>query len=179
MNRVEGILGELADALAQAKLASALVGGHAVNAWLEPRFTADIDLTIEADPNAVRKVQRVLEQRGWMVEREYGANLPSGPDFIRFARGPNESVIELQVAKTDYQREVIRRAVAGSAGFAVPVATIEDLIVLKLIAHRHKDRLDLLGLAALPKVDWSYVKRWAAEWDVTDRLTALLNEMRN
>jgi hypothetical protein len=37
--------------------------------------------------------------------------------------------------------------------------TPEDLIVMKLIAHRPKDRIDLLGLVALPGLDWSYVER--------------------
>jgi hypothetical protein len=53
------------------------------------------------------------------------------------------------------------------------VATPEDLIVLKLIADRPKDRQDLLGLVALPDLDWAYVARWAAEWDVAERLAAL------
>ena len=50
------------------------------------------------------------------------------------------------------------------------VATKEDLIVLKLIADRPKDRIDLEGLCALDGNDWSYVERWAREWDVLGRL---------
>ena len=49
----------------------------------------------------------------------------------------------------------------------------EELLVMKLIAHRSKDQIDASGLARLEGLDWPYVERWAAEWDVTDRLRAL------
>ena len=39
-------LGALSGTLAEAEVVYALIGGHAVNAWVEPRFTADIGLTI-------------------------------------------------------------------------------------------------------------------------------------
>lgn len=77
-------------------------------------------------------------------------------------------VIEVQVAKTEYQREMLQRAVASETG--ARVATREDLIVLKLIADRAKDKLDLEGLMVLDGLDWEYVERWAREWDVVDRL---------
>ena len=41
---------DVARILSGAGAAYALIGGHAVNAVLEPRFTADIDVTIAAEP---------------------------------------------------------------------------------------------------------------------------------
>jgi hypothetical protein len=41
-------LGVLAEALAEAEIDDAVIGGHAVNAWLKPRFTACIDVTMTA-----------------------------------------------------------------------------------------------------------------------------------
>jgi hypothetical protein len=79
--------------------------------------------------------------------------------------------LKVQTAKTEFQREVLRRAAVRHDGSHV--ATPEDLIVMKLIAHRPKDRIDLLGLVALPGLDWSYVERWADEWQVRDRLDTL------
>lgn len=89
----------------QAGVAYAVIGAHAVNAWIEPRLTADIDVTALLD-------REILSQGG------------------------------------------------------VRVATPEDLIVLKRIANRAKDQIDVLGLVALPSLDWAYVERRAAEWEV-------------
>ena len=40
----------LLDLLDEAGVEYAVIGGHAVNAWLEPRFTADVDVTVHAPP---------------------------------------------------------------------------------------------------------------------------------
>ena len=99
---------------------------------------------------------------------------PSGPDFLRFRSTAGPMVLELQAAKTALQRELIRRATPASEGLRV--ATPEDLIVLKLIANRPKDRLDLVGLCALPSIDGGYVERWAQEWDLTEELRRIRSE---
>jgi hypothetical protein len=52
-------------------------------------------------------------------------------------------------------------------------STPEDLIVMKLIADRPKDHLDLLGLLRLDGLDWTYIEGWVAEWGVAERLREL------
>lgn len=145
----------------------AIIGAHAVNVWLEPRFTADLDITVQAGGAEIARLKEHLATQGFGVTREHGAKLPSGPDFIRFSSADSTVVIEIQAAKTAFQQEVIGRAVREHDA---RVATPEDLIVMKLIADRPKDAIDLTGLVKLPGLDWGYVERWAAEWGVTDRL---------
>lgn len=161
----------IAELFARAEVAYAVIGAHGVNAWLEPRFTADIDVTVDIDAPAMLRLRRVFADSGYEATLEYGGHLPSGPDFVRFASADRITIVEIQTAKTALQREVVRRARASSEG--IRVATPEDLIVLKLIADRPKDQLDLLGLVALPDLDWAHVERWAAEWDVAERLATL------
>jgi hypothetical protein len=166
----------LAQVLETAGVPYALIGGHAVNVWLEPRFTADLDVTVQAGPSEIARLTDALVQKGYTRERIHGAEQSSGPDFARFVSSTDGVVLEVQVAKTAFQREAIERARVSDDG--VRVATIEDLIVMKLIADRAKDQVDLLGLAALPDLDWAYVERWAAEWGVADRLRRLRERMR-
>jgi len=163
-------IAEVAALLEASGVPYAIIGAHAVNVWLEPRFTADIDVTVQAGAPELRQLQAALASRGFSVAREYGAELPSGPDFVRFISRDSTIVVEIQAAKTDFQREVIRR---GAIERGIRVATPEDLIVLKLIANRPKDAIDLIGLARLPAVDWTYVEHWASEWGVADRLARL------
>jgi hypothetical protein len=164
-------LARIADLFARAEVEYAVIGAHGVNAWLEPRFTADIDVTVRIDPSSMLRLRRIFAEAGYEPMVEHGAHLPSGPDFVRFTSTDQLTIVELQAAKTALQLEVVRRAPASSEG--IRIATPEDLIVLKLIADRPKDRQDLLGLVALPDLDWAYVERWAAEWDVADELASL------
>ncbi len=166
-----GPFAEIARALARARLPHALIGGHAVNAWAEPRFTADIDLTVVAQAEAIARFRVELEAIGYRVTGEVGRELPSGPDFVRFARAAEDPPLDVQVAKTRFQEEVVRRA--RVAGDGLCIATAEDLVVLKLIANRVKDQLDLHNLLALDALDWAYVDKWAVEWGVADRLERL------
>ena len=164
------LFNELAGCFAEAAVDYVLIGGHAVNVWAEPRFTADIDFTVRSDPDALGRLRALLEADGWTVERVHGEGLPSGPDFVRFVHPDHDSPVELQTAKTGYQQTLIERAVAHEDVGGLTVATPEDLLVLKLIAFRAKDRGDLAALAALDGLDWPYVERWAAIWEVEDRL---------
>jgi hypothetical protein len=168
---VNDAIASLASLLTRAGVPYALIGGHAVNVWLEPRFTADVDVTVQANAADLTRLRAVLGAAGYTIAREHGGDLPSGPDFVRFVSSASSVTLEVQAAKTEFQREVIRRAT--SVGGTVRVATPEDLIVMKLIANRAKDRADLEGLVRLPAVDWDYVERWAGEWGVLEQLGRL------
>jgi hypothetical protein len=153
---------DVARLLSTARVPYALIGGHAVNVLLEPRFTADIDVTVAADPAVLQRLHDVLLAAGFRLDREHGADAPSGPDFLRYV-DDGGTVLELQAAKTALQRSTIARA-HEHAG--VRVATAEDLVVFKAIANRPKDQIDLLGLLSLPGLDDAYIDAQARDWGV-------------
>src|SRR6266852_1712693 len=161
-------LSSLARLFERAGVEYAVIGAHAVNAWVEPRATADVDVTVCANAAEQQRLRGLFEHAGYVVAREHGATLPSGPDFVRFVAAGRPLVVEIQSAKTDLQRELVSRARRSESGLRI--ATAEDLIVLKLIAYRPKDRLDLLGLMRVKDLDWLYVERWAHAWQVLERL---------
>lgn len=165
----------LARLLDAAGVQYALIGGHAVNGWLEPRFTADVDLTIEAGVERMDRLAEVLLEAGFEQNTLEGADQSSGPDFARFTSSDYDLVLEFQAAKTSLQDSVISRAQTTPDGLRI--ATPEDLIIPKLIANRPKDRIDLLGLCALPTLDWDYLREWARRWEVEASLEALRREV--
>jgi hypothetical protein len=154
----------------EAGLQYALIGGMAVNAWVVPRFTADIDFVVEAEPVAVRAAEERLLSAGFRYLRRQDAGGASGPDFIRMQQDATGAVIDLQAAKTPFQTAIVARAVLDPSG--VRIATPEDLIVLKLIAGRSRDQRDLAELLALSGLDWRYIEREAMVWGLGDRLRA-------
>jgi hypothetical protein len=72
----------LARLLDRESIPYALIGGHAVNTLLEPLLARDIDVTVVADAEGINRLRASLE--GFSLDREFGAQLPSGPDFLRF-----------------------------------------------------------------------------------------------
>lgn len=156
MNRIEAVLRRAMLNLAELRLRWALVGGLAVSARTEPRFTRDIDLVIAVpgDPDAEKAVH-ALRQRGYRVlalaELEMtdwlatARLMPPGEDQagivldILFA----SSGIEAEIAEMADTLEILR-------GLRVPVASVGHLLALKLLSRdnrtRPQDQVDLVEL---------------------------------
>jgi hypothetical protein len=166
-------LAAIAEAFEEAGLEAALIGAMAVNVWCSPRVSADFDFTVRADRSAIEAALRALAERGYNQVRNQGPDLPSGPDFARLAHRETGDPVDIQTAKTQYQDLVIDRARRVSDDQPFPAATPEDLIVLKLLANRQKDWRDMVELANLPGIDWPYIEKWAATWQVEGRLAEL------
>ena len=121
-----------------------------------PRLTADIDLLV--DP--VEGLSGAFAVAGF--EAREIADTGEPPHMLVVRSGPVRA--DILFARVEYQRVALGRAVDH-------VLTVEDVIVHKLIAWRPRDQDDVLSiLRAGHSLDEAYIERWAAEWDVSDRL---------
>jgi len=148
----------------------ALVGTHAANVWVEPRYTPTIEVILPADRALFDKITSRLSAVGLTRKEAHGPDHALVPDIWRFASDDGVTVVDLLAAKTELQQEVIRRAQALPSG--LNVATPEDIFTLGLLMNRDRDASDLVELAAVPNLDWSYIERWATVWRVGDRVAA-------
>ena len=137
----------------QAGLDAVLIGGQARNFWAEPRATLDYDFTVAADAAAIQRLQESLSAQGFRTLRDQGSRQPSGPDFVQMVNTASGEAIDLQAAKTGFQGTLMERGVRLDTTQPLRVATVEDLLILKLIANRKKDQNDLSDLAALEGID--------------------------
>ncbi len=135
-----------------------VIGGLAVNSYVTPVYTADLNLVVVTADLVL--VLEDLRSADWRIE-DY-------PDRINAQRivGPAEradSVLMVQFSKPDEMQPYINRASLRSVfGLDVPVAALPDLVAAKLAAwaeprrrpnKRRKDELDVSRLAeAFPSV---------------------------
>ncbi len=126
-----------------------VVGGLAVAARGEPRFTRDADITVVAPDAAVP---------GLLVRAGEAGFRPLPEDPVAFARErgviPLERTsdgwrVDLILAASPFEEAAVARATIERAeGIALPIATAEDLVVLKLLAGRARDVDDARGIVA-------------------------------
>jgi len=136
-----------------------LIGGLAVALWGEPRATLDADFTIWVEPEDLESSIAALSQRLRALPAD-------PPGFARQTRAlPVETSagvrVDLILGSLPYERLAINRARRKEvAGGAVPVASVEDLILMKLISERQKDIDDARGLLRRFKasLDRAYLK---------------------
>ena len=122
-----------------------LIGGLAVNCYVEPVYTIDVDLVVVAKNLA--QIQRELETAGFAVQQfEHSTNAQRGDSKLnlQFTTDPRYQ----DFLGSESERQVL--------GIAVPVATLENIIRGKVwawqdatrrLSKRKKDELDLLRIA--------------------------------
>jgi len=154
VNGVEAILRSAALDLAELRLRWALVGGLAVSARTEPRFTRDVDLVIavRGDQDAEQAVH-AFQRRGYRVHALVEQEAAGRPARL-VSRGEDEAGFVLDVL---FASSGIEPEVAGSAepleilpGLRIPVANVGHLLALKLLSRddrtRPQDQVDLVQL---------------------------------
>ena len=138
----------------------ALVGGLAVSARSEPRFTRDVDVAVSvaSDPEAEGLVRSFLEH-GWrvlaQVEQDETARLATArlaPPAQVITAGV---VVDLLFASSGLEPEIVAAAepLEVLEEIVIPVATVAHLLALKILAQdestRPQDRVDARMLLAV------------------------------
>ncbi len=156
----------------------AVMGGLAVRVYAIPRFTNDVDLTIaiqrEELPELIDSLQSIdcevsqVYRDGWLDS--VGGMPLFKADFYNESRSIE---IDLFVSETPFQHSLIdrRRAIKtpdGEIWFVSP----EDLILLKLIASRPRDLVDVQDiLFTLGELDRGYLDHWGLKLSVAQELS--------
>jgi hypothetical protein len=173
----------LARVLDGARVPYAYIGGVALGAWGVPRTTFDLDAAILVDESTWPRIVEALESGGFAVDEVFRgsfrdrlgdmelvhAHLPIGPTLLR---------ADLFFVTTPFLRSVLRRSVVVElAGRPLRVCTPADFLLLKLVAGRKKDELDIENVLTVQGVpEREYLEHWAVELGVRDRLDATLRE---
>ena len=136
----------------------ALIGGLAVSARAEPRFTRDVDLAVAVDDDATAEaVVADLVAGGFTLVLSLEQRAINRLATVRLLP-PGESgggiLIDLLFASSGIEREICRDAepIAIADGITVPVAAIGHLLALKVLASepgRPQDAIDIQSLMAV------------------------------
>lgn len=174
--RLEEVLASVAALLRAWPHGGAIIGGIAMVARVRPRFTLDVDLVLVVPAGEVRALLALAHDHGWIDEPAETATLLEGGLLRLFRAAPRDEDPRLDVLFVDgeFLAEVVRRATPLDLGVAtLPVATVEDLLLLKLEAHRPQDIDDLLAIkdGCGARLDWRYVRARAAALGLTERLS--------
>lgn len=159
MSGLEGALAALLARLAARRVRFAIVGGLAVSARTEPRFTrdADIAVAVASDREAEALVQ-ALQADGYtvvaLVEQVSSGRIAT----VRLGapEATHEGIaLDLLFASSGIEAEVVAGAedLELFDGVRVPIASTAALIALKVLARddarRPQDRVDLVALLAV------------------------------
>lgn len=158
MTSLEAALREIHSDLTDIHISFALVGGLAVSARTEPRFTRDADLAVAVASDAeAEALIHSLKTRHYDIEAIVEQDAVGRLATVRLTRlhqrqGP---VIDLLFASSGIEREVVAEAEAIELlrNLTIGVALTGHLIALKVLSRDDVERpQDLVDLRALLRV---------------------------
>jgi hypothetical protein len=171
-------LSDLVAWLDSTKMPAMIIGGVAPSILGRPRLTQDV--------NALA----ILPETDWGSALSAGARhgiMPRIDNALDFAQ--RSRVLLLRHTETGIDVDLVfgrlafeRAAIDNSAahiigGVRVRLPRVEDLIIMKAVARRPKDLLDIEGLlAAHPETDLVTVRRWVGEFAAATSMPDMLED---
>ena len=148
------------------KVKGMLIGGLAVAFLGKPRTTNDVDAII------------ALQRDAWEDFLHSGGPLGFAtriPDALAFAETNRVMLlhhaksgvdVDISLAGLPFEMDAIQRAQKVRHGrLILPIPTIEDLIVLKAVANRPKDKVDIEGILDLAsELNYALVRKYVEEF---------------
>lgn len=143
-----------------------VIGGVAASILGRPRVTRDVDAVT------------LIRQEEWEGFLKAGADFgfqPRRTDSIAFAKEtrvllarhiPSEIDIDIAFGALPFEEQAIaKRQWVEVGGVRIPLPRPEDLIVMKAVANRQRDKADIEAiLDAHPKLDLRSVRRYLREF---------------
>lgn len=143
-----------------------VIGGIAVNVHGFERPTGDLDIFVSLEKENLEKFIVAIKSIGWRprlpVSLEGFANATKRQRWIKekgmkvfTIYNPERDLEHVDVMTEnylDFEKAYRRRKVVAAKEFDIPVISIPDLIELKKIAGRQKDKSDIKGLKEIRKI---------------------------
>jgi predicted nucleotidyltransferase len=143
----------------------ALAGGLAYSALVEPRATTDVDLLIMLEATRPDQIAALFSNVFDSVIPHPGPMSFKGVSIWRVIgiNDEREAIVDLLLVESDFHRRALaRKQTVDFQGLALPIVTLEDLVILKTMAGRLQDLADLDHIKRHPElqIDWPYVEAW-------------------
>lgn len=185
MKGLEDVTREIVDLFDQLSIPYAIMGGVAVRMHALPRPTFDVDFTVAISRDLLPGLYKAAEQLGYAIPTAYASgwvDAVKGLPVIKLQHliGDRSIDVDIFLAETDFQRELLSRRQRHEAeGWQGWFVTAEDLILLKLLADRPKDRTDVADILFIQgNLDEAYLRVWAERLGVVAALDEAIRQNR-
>lgn len=143
-----------------------IIGGVAASLLGRPRLTADVDAIILLDIADLPQLVRSAAEEG-LLPRISDVEAFARQNRVLLLRHEESGInVDISLGVLPLEEEAVARSCVHQVGsVAIRLPTPEDLIILKAVAHRPKDLLDIQGIIeAHPDLDRERIQYWVGEF---------------
>ncbi|MEO0234616.1 MAG: nucleotidyl transferase AbiEii/AbiGii toxin family protein [candidate division WOR-3 bacterium] len=159
MKKNKNLLSRIGKALDKFGIDYMVIGGQAVLLYGEPRFTRDIDIVIGITPSKKEKIfdlvkelklKIIVKNPEKFIKETYVLPCESSLDVMR---------VDFIFSDSEFEKNALKRVrVKKIDDCKVKFASIEDIIILKIVAGRERDLEDVYNILLKNKtVDYNYI----------------------
>ena len=126
------------------------------------RLTADVDVTILPEPHSTREMVSALQANGFRLRVTGTDDFVARTRVLPFVHTATRLPVDVVLGGPGIEELFQQRAATRDIeGVEVPVATVEDLVTMKILAGRPKDLDDAEGMirARSDEIDLGHVRR--------------------
>jgi len=143
---VAKLLRALAGAMEEQQVPWYLFGAQAAIVWGSPRYSADVDITVSLDREALPSFIAALQSHGFALVFD-DAEFIEQTRVIPFRHRPTRIRLDVVLLGPGLEEDFLARALDIEVkGKTIPVISPEDLLILKTLAGRAKDIEDIKGV---------------------------------
>lgn len=172
-------LGDLVAWLQAAEVPGVVIGGVAASLLGRPRVTRDVDALVMLDETGWVRFLAAGEQFGFEPRRSDVIEFAHEARVLLVQHVPSGIDTDIVFGALPFEEEAVAKAVwVNVAGVRLPLPTPEDLIIMKMVAHRPRDLGDIEAvLDTHPELDAERVRRWVREFSVALGMPDLLTDL--
>jgi hypothetical protein len=143
-----------------------IIGGVATGFLGKPRFTVDLDAMFLASTKDIAHILEMAKEDGIEPRTEKVMEFAQKSRVLLLRHTASRANIDISLGILPFEEEVVARSMVHNAGaLSVRLPTPEDLIIMKAIAHRPKDLLDIQAVVENhPDLDVARIKSWVKQF---------------
>ena len=151
---------------------SIIIGGIASSLLGQPRLTADLDALILLSNEEIPELFENAVKKGLETRIAEAEEFAKRHRIVLLRHTKSETNIDISLGLLPFEQEAISHSHTQEVGgIVINLPTPEDLIVMKSVAHRPKDLLDIQGIIQSHRnLDRDYIQNWVQQFaDLLER----------
>lgn len=158
-----------------------IIGGIAVSVLVRPRMTADLDAMVLASIDQVPTILALANEEGLLPRIPNAVEFATRNRILLLRHMDTQVDIDLALGLLPFEKEMVQRSQTIELGtLTLRLPTIEDLVILKAVAHRARDMEDIrVVLENQPPLDISRLEFWLKHFAEVLENPAIWDDIKN
>ena len=157
-----------------------IIGGIAVSLLSRPRTTQDIDALALLDPSHWENFLKKGLQFGFETRIKNALPFARENRVLLLRHRKSGVDIDISFGNLPFEEESVKRRIFQKVGLLqIPLPTPEDIIIMKMVAHRPQDMVDVKTiLQTHPGLDRKRIQKWVKEFSLALEDPGILSDLR-